>query len=192
MRLRWYEGNASPHGRKKLASYATDTRTSKMWILPDGRAAALSVWHFQWLLMNPEVAKRFGVPLDRLPQEETPIRIAALRAGFARLNYEHKNGTLTVEVSADEFSSAVKDSLVAVVLQNRKDVYIIRVNLIRLHGNKIKSVRSSSANLFTYDNNAKVGHIPFVTEPAPVSSSPKGRETKSPNRGRRKTHCLAG
>jgi hypothetical protein len=63
MRLKWYEGNA------------TDTWTSKMWILPDGRVAPLSVWHFQWLLMNPEVAKRFGVPLNRLAQEEGPIRM---------------------------------------------------------------------------------------------------------------------
>ncbi len=155
-----------------------------MWILPDGRVAFLSVWHYEWLLRNPDAARAFGIGLEQLPHEEQPIRIAALRAGFARVNYEHKNGTLTLEVSSDRFGAQTKRTLVALVADNARDIYTIRVNVIRFEGGKIKAVLSKTANVFSYDDKEKAEHIPFVGESTPhlivaEKSQKKGRGTKT-------------
>jgi hypothetical protein len=171
--LEFYAGNASPRGKRKFTSYTTDLVTSKMWILPDGRVTPLSVFHYEWLLRNPDIAEQFGIPLEKLPREEDAIRVAALRAGLVRVNYDHKTGMLTVEVGARKLTAIIKRSLIALVLLNARDVYFIRVNLIRCESNAVQSVQGQTANLVSCDDNAKVDHIPFVTALASTSRSRK-------------------
>jgi hypothetical protein len=171
--LEFYVGNASPRGKRTFTSYTTDLLTSKMWILPDGRVTPLSVFHYEWLLRNPDIAEQFGIPLEKLPREEDAIRVTALRAGLVRMNYEHKTGMLTVEVGARKLTAIIKRSLMALVRLNAQDIYHIRVNLIRCESNAVQSVQGQTANLVSCANNAKADHIPFVTELASTSRSRK-------------------
>ena len=64
-------------------------RENKNWILPDGKVVNAGPLHSRWLVSNPKVAKRFGVDLAGLTPEndDQEIRLLALKAGFARLNY---------------------------------------------------------------------------------------------------------
>jgi len=139
-----------------------------MWILPDGRVAPSSVWHYRWLLSNAELAISLGVPLDDLPAEEQPIRLAALRAGFVRLNYDHKTGTLTIEANRLRLPGKVKQAIRAVVLKNINDVYTLTFNLLSvpLRGRSTLQGTKSVA-MFRHPREQRPALIPYLAENRP-------------------------
>jgi hypothetical protein len=151
-----------------------------MWILPNGRVAPSSVWHYQWLLSNRALAKRLGVPLDQLPEEEDPIRLAALRVGFVRLNYEHKTGTLTIEANRLRFDGRVRNAIRGVVLENLKDVYIINFNLLSVPQRGRPSLwGAESVALFKHSVGERPALIPYVADWEPLPLPHRRSSTKT-------------
>lgn len=133
---------------KKLADYKTTPLTAKMWILPDGKTVALNAWHYQWLLDNPAVVAKYGLDLSNLPKEETPIRIAAIKTGFFRVNFEYKNGQLTIEGVRRNYTRKIKDAIFVLLMDNVKS--IDRFKLTLTDENVTSVVSNKSVDLFTY------------------------------------------
>jgi hypothetical protein len=150
-------------GARKFGTYQSGGFTSKMWILPDGEIETLGMQHWEWLKSRPEVQRKFGLDLTKVPDEDTPVRLAALAHGFVRVNYEQKTGRMTVEGSARHWTRAVKDGVFALVQVNLKSIDHIQVNLFDENG---RVVRNGQAQLFTYSDEEKLEHIPLVSESA--------------------------
>ena len=146
---------------KKLNSYTTDKLTAKMWIFPDGKVQSLNLWHYRWLQANPKVAAKYGLNVAKLPDEEQPVRLAALKVGFVRVNYELRDGTITIESNVRHWTSKIKDSVFMLVADNVESIYNIRISLLDDKGNVKKQ---AYAQLFQYDDKEKLDHIPFITE----------------------------
>lgn len=144
-----------------MGSYNSGGFTSKMWLLPDGTTVSLSQQHSEWLKANPGVTKKFKLDLSKVPDEDTPIRLAALGRGFIRLNYEQRNGQLTVEAGSRWWSKTVKDTLFVLVADNINRIDAMLVNLLDERG---KVVRHGYSQLFTYRGQEKLEHLPLITE----------------------------
>ena len=107
----------------------TDPYTSKAWVLPDGRAVGLDSWHYEWILANSKTAEAFGVDLGALPREETPIRIAAVKAGFFRVNYELRDGHLTIEGLESRVTPLIRDALEVILLESLDQIGTVTIHL---------------------------------------------------------------
>jgi hypothetical protein len=105
--------------------------------------------------------------LDDLPEEEEPIRLAALRAGFVRLNYVHRSGTLTIEANRLRFGSKVRRAILGVVKQNLDDIYVLNFNMLSVPKRGRPWLRESeTVALFTRPLAERKFLIPFVGEKA--------------------------
>lgn len=146
-----------------LVSYSSDKRTSKMWILPDGKVVALKgMWHYDWILRNKAaLKKKYKVDFSKLPAEEAPIRLHAINKGFFRVNYEHNGGVLTVEGVASFFTRKIKDAIFFIVLENVDYIDNINITLMNSSG---KVVKDGYAQMFMMSNEEKMDNIPLVTE----------------------------
>ncbi len=163
----WFTSGSATLQKRRFRDYSTDALTSKMWILPDGRVAASSVWHYHWLLSNRAVAKEFGMPIDGLPEEEEPIRLAALRAGFVRLNYVHRSGTLTIEANRLRLGTAIMRAILGVVTENLRDIYVLNFNMLSVpKRGRSWLYKSESVALFTHPLAERRLLIPFVGKKA--------------------------
>jgi len=116
-------------GLLPFGSYRTDRCTAKAWIVPDGQAISIDRWHYEWILANRDLAASFGVDLEGIPPEETPVRVAAVRAGFFRLNYQLRDGHLTVEGVAFRLTTAVREALFVVLLENLAQLGAVSIHL---------------------------------------------------------------
>ncbi len=153
---------------------------SKAWILPDGKPVQLGgLWHHAWLQQNAAVAEKYGITSK--PGDIEAAREAALRAGFARINYAQNSGTLTVEARARDWRK-LKGSVERLVEENVGRVDNMTVHL--LNEKATRAVDSDSAQLFRMSNAEKLDNIPLITgsEPrrqfAPVKLDEKGRSTE--------------
>jgi hypothetical protein len=148
-------------GVKSFASSRTDKLTSKMWILPDGTAKNISGWHYQWILDNRDkLQEKYGLDISHLPAEyyantgkETEIRIAAIKSGFIRVNYEIRNGNLTLEGLASKYTKKIKDTVFMLILDNINDIGTININLFNDAVSSI--VVNKSIPLFKYGKDEK-------------------------------------
>jgi hypothetical protein len=114
---------------RPFARQRTDHRTSKVWVLPDGEAVSLDRWHFQWILANPDTVGRFGLDVTSLPYVEDPVRIAAIQAGFVRINYVFQTATVIVEAVVGRFQGAVARAVLHVLVENLAEIDRVRMNL---------------------------------------------------------------
>jgi len=146
-----------------LSSYKSDGKTSKMWILPDGKTVALkNLWHYNWILDNKTFLKtKYKVDFAKIVPDEQPIRVHAINNGFFRVNYEHNGGTLTVEGNYSHFTKRIKDSIFMIVADNLDYIDNINVTLMNYNG---KVVKTGYSQLFSVPDNEKLDHIPLVTE----------------------------
>lgn len=148
-------------GTKPLGSYNSGGFTSKMWILPNGTLESLGEQHSEWLKSHPDVMAKFGLDLSAVPNEDTPIRLAALSKGFIRLNFEQRSGLLTVEANVRYWTKGIKDTLFVLVADNSISIGAMSVNLLNTEG---KVVRHGYSQLFTYSGREKLEHLPLISE----------------------------
>jgi len=137
---------------KAVASHKTDLLTSKMWILPDGKPVSLDQWHYRWLQNNPKIALKHKLDVKTLPDEEQPVRVAALKKGFFRVNYERNSGTITIEGIAAKMHKKIKDAIFVIVIDNLKSIDRLRINLMDVKEEELILIRSDEVTLFTYRN----------------------------------------
>lgn len=146
---------------KSLTSYKSDKLTAKMWILPDGSVKSISGWHYQWIIDNrEELSRKYGLKTDDIPAsywsnsaDEQVIRIAAVKSGFFRVNYEIRNGALTIEGCANKFGKRIKDAIFMLVMENMEQIGYFNINLFN---DKVDSLLiSKSIPLFQYSGQDK-------------------------------------
>lgn len=144
-------------GMKQLSSYKSDKLTSKMWILPNGSVKSIGGWHYQWIMDHAEeYSKKYGLDVEGVsaaPDNEQIIRIAAIKAGFFRVNYEIRNGSLTIEGCANKFNKQIKDAIFMLVMDNMNQIGYFNLNLFndRVDG----LLLSKSIPLFQYSDQEK-------------------------------------
>ena len=114
----------SPESEPKVTEYTTDQFTSKMWIDPENRFVVLHTWHYEYF-RNPEIAKRYGVPFG----EGGLTRLAALRAGFIRINYERVAKFLTAE--SMRWNPEVRDKIDGLIVDNADAIDHARTNFLK-------------------------------------------------------------
>jgi hypothetical protein len=120
----------------RLTSYSSHSgQTSKMWIMPDGKVISIRRQHYEWALENRQRLRDcYGIRLERIRPEDDPIRLHLLGKGCARVNYEHRGGTLTVEAHYRFWKRAQERSLRAILLANAGDIFFVRVRLLTRRG----------------------------------------------------------
>ena len=100
---------ASP---RSLHEHRTDRWSAKAWIQPDGTATLIDSLHYRWILKHgKQLTEQFGLDLNDVPKREEPIRIAAVRAGFFRVNYKIATGSITFEGLKSRLSPKVREAL---------------------------------------------------------------------------------
>jgi hypothetical protein len=137
--------------------------TTKYWILPDGSLSLAGSLHSRWLLENPSVATRFGLNLTGLTSDsdDTKIRLMALNKGFVRMNYQDNGGLLTIEAGQLHWNVMIKDVIWNFVSDHVSTIDNVNVNILASNG---RLVSSASTQLFLYDDDEKLNHIPLVSE----------------------------
>ena len=110
-----------------LTGYRTDRRTSKFWITPQNDLVALDCWHYEYF-RDPAIADKYGVPFG----PEVPTRLAALRVGFVRGNYERNGGLLTLETMRRD--RPLRKLIDALVLANAEALDMVRLHTVDRNG----------------------------------------------------------
>jgi hypothetical protein len=107
-----------------LTAFRSTLSTSKLWISPDNKVVPLmGCWHYEYF-RDPQIAEKYGVPFGA----EIPTRLAALRVGFVRVNYERNGGLLTIEsMRFDPLLAVLMDDL---VLANADAIDRVRLHLV--------------------------------------------------------------
>lgn len=132
----------------------------KAWIDPKGEPIQLgSTWHHEWLADNPKIAKKYNIT----DVDETGSRIQALKAGFARINYNVNSGGLTVEARAKDWPN-LRDSVFEFAKSNAGKLDSMTVHLFN---DGVKAVvDSGSEPLFRYSDKKKLEHLPLISAPS--------------------------
>jgi hypothetical protein len=133
---------------KKVSNYKSDPLTSKMWILPNGKPVSLDTWHYRWVLANKTLMAKFGLDVSKLPDDESVVRIAALKKGLFRVNYEHTNGTITFEGLKSKKNKYIKDAIFVIIMDNLKSIDRVKLNLFDDGVNKLLVV--DEVPIFSY------------------------------------------
>lgn len=137
----------------------------KAWILPNGKIQQLGgTWHSDWLDQNRDLVKKFGV--TEVPKFEgtdtEAAREAALKKGFARVNYEVGNGRLVVEARAADWNK-VRDAYERLITTNLDDIDSVRTTLMNRDLTEV--VDSAEVQLFRIKKDAdKIKAVPFLDE----------------------------
>lgn len=138
---------------------------SKAWITPEGKPIQLGgTFHDVWLNQNPDVKKQHGIPED--VTEETPVRQAALKAGFARINYSVNNGGLIVEARSKDWPK-LAPAVRQFVQANAGKIDNMTVDL--LDNKADRSIDSDFAPLFQFSDKEKMNHLPLISPPSPTT-----------------------
>lgn len=149
---------------KKLTSYKTDAKTTKVWILPDGKIQYLKEWHYSWILQNaPRLKKEYKLDLTGIQKTEHFVRLAAIKAGFFRVNYSHNGGVLTVEGHFRKFNKRVKDAVFMITADNANQVDRIFIALVDDDGN-VKKSKETESQFMMMNKQQKLDSIPLVSE----------------------------
>lgn len=158
--------------------------THKMWIFPDGTLQPLNQWHWQWLQSHPEVFKRFKAKGNLSKMNEVEGRIKALQVGFFRINYEIRDGSITIEGCRKWFTSRVKDAIFILMMDHAAKVSHITVNLF--DDNVKRMEKTATTSIFRYSPQEKLDHIPFVSE------SSQGKALRLIAEGGNRPHVVFG
>jgi hypothetical protein len=116
-----------------LASYRTDRFTTKLWITPDGTYVPLACLHFMYF-RDASISDRYGVKFET----EQPTRLAALRVGFIRANYETNGGRLTVE--SMRWDQPARMAVETLIDANREAIDNFEIRILSGEGTVIRSV----------------------------------------------------
>lgn len=128
---------------KLFSEYRSDGHTSKMWILPDGHVVSLNTRHYYWILANAARVATFGIDVRKLPvDEEDPTRHAALKAGFVRVNYDHKSGGVVFEGLKSRCNCWQAQQAICYILLNNRP--LIGNALLNLFDDQITQVLEQS------------------------------------------------
>jgi len=155
--------------RKKVyqyfRNYLPHQAFRKGWILPDGEFVPVAL-HADYIVENRKMLKRkFGVDLsgvEKAAHPETAIRLRALDCGFVRVNYEVRNGTLTIEAKKKFWRAALLKSVVAFLTEIIDLIDNLRVTLFLDH----RTVDTKFARLFIYDRKEeKLQHLLRLVAP---------------------------
>ncbi len=159
---------------KNLAKSPKLTESSKAWILPTGKYQPVDTYHENYLFDNSDALKKeFKLNIEGFKRGSEASRIPALNAGFVRVNYERNSGKIVFELATKHFNRQTKDQITEVIADNVSDIDNIRIALIDSKG-KVDKV--DSAQVFTYEDEEKLDHIPFIS--ADRKSAPSNeRET---------------
>jgi hypothetical protein len=110
-----------------LTRFRTDSRTSKFWITPENATVALDCWHYEYF-RDPAISRKYGVPFG----PEVPTRLAALRVGFVRGNYERNGARLTLETMRHD--RLLRKLIDALVLANADALDLVRLHTVDREG----------------------------------------------------------
>jgi len=114
---------------RQLGSYRSDRYSSKLWILPDGSIHSIDQWHYCWILGNGPLLARYGLNMDELPDDEGPVRVAAIQAGLFRGNYLIRDGSLVIEGLKNRFNSAIKEAIKLLIMSNNTQIGSLSLTL---------------------------------------------------------------
>lgn len=130
---------------------------SKAWILPNGKPVQLGgQWHHDFINASPEIRSKYG--LDETDNTELN-RISALKKGFVRVNWNQRNGQLTVEAREKDWRKQ-RESVRKLVDASAGDIDAIRVILF---DDNIKSInQDETVQTFRLDDEEKAAHLPFL------------------------------
>lgn len=132
---------------------------SKAWITPSGSPIQLGgQWHHDYMNAHPEL----GLPKS---EEADIVRAAALKKGYARANYDNRNGVLTVEARAANWNK-LKPAVEKLVESNLDKIDKMQVYLFNSNVDKVAD--SDNASFFDKKSDAeKLASIPFITGSEP-------------------------
>jgi hypothetical protein len=161
-------GQFKPESKKSVKVKETDWKLkpassgfSKAWILPDGRPVQLGgQWHHDWLNEAADVRKQFKVPETETTENN---RIEALKRGFTRLNYDAKDGRLTVEAREQDWPEA-RLAVKKFIESNLPQIDKVQMYLFNKNVDVIND--SGSANLFDKPKAERMAAVPFIGAPA--------------------------
>lgn len=105
----------------------------KGWIAPNGRLVILNMRHADWLLEHHEEVG-LDLPVHLRASDEQEVRVLALRAGFARLNWHARGGALTIEANRYRQPLGLAGIVRSPVRQNPEDISAVHMNLLDLDG----------------------------------------------------------
>jgi hypothetical protein len=83
----------------------------------------------------------------------------ALAVGFARVNYEHRSGAITIEALQKFWRSDIKEGALDIVRQNIGHTDRIVINLLN---DEAVAVQQDYAELFRYSDEEKPDHLPAL------------------------------
>jgi len=128
---------------------------SKAWITPAGKPIQLGgQWHHDYMNEHPEL----GLPKS---EEADIVRAAALKKGYARVNYDTRNGALTIEARAENWNK-LKPSVEKFVESNLGRIDRMQVYLFNSGVTKVAD--SDSASFLDKKSAAdKMASIPLIT-----------------------------
>lgn len=156
---------------------------SKAWLLPNGIPMQLgSTYHERGLNGAPDLLSKYG--LEGVTSGED-IRAAALRKGFARVNYNTSNGRFTIEARSKDLDN-LTPAIIKLVQANAGKIDLIEINLFDTRVRRV--VNSGEVKVFDLDNSEKAKHIPIISEPSSLvemspqaSSAQLSPDTRKPN-----------
>jgi hypothetical protein len=139
--------------------------TSKMWILPNGKIVhTRGRMHFKWALENKKMLyDDFKIDIRDMEYDdgEEIVRKKLVSQGMFRVNYEQRNGGITIEGVKGRFNKKIKDSIFYMVLEHSEKIYQMTITLFNENISKV--VANKSVQLFRYDDEEKINHIPFIS-----------------------------
>lgn len=132
--------------------------TSKMWIMKTGKVFSTGAnWHYQWAFQNQKMLEdTFGISFEGINpnDDEQKVRVHLIKQGMFRLNHEARGNRVTIEGVINYFNKRVKDSIVALVMDNPDDFAFLNVTLF---DNGVQNVvKQKSANFFNMGEREKV------------------------------------
>lgn len=148
--------------RTRLNEVFSSSSSGKAWILPDGTIKPLpGCWHHQDLVENERLyRKKFGLDLSGLrPDDEQGLRMRALAAGFVRVNFEHRSHAITIEALQKFWHGVAKSAAYDLVFENIDNADHLSIGLLN---DKAEKVQSDYAELFRYDSEERVEHLPSL------------------------------
>lgn len=135
--------------------------TSKMWIMKTGKVFSTGGGlHYQWAFQNKKMLEdTFGISFEgiNLNDSEQKVRLHLIKQGMFRLNHEARGNRVTIEGVINYFNKRVKDSIVALVMDNPDDFALLNVTLFDDGARNV--VKQKSANLFNMGEREKVDKI---------------------------------
>lgn len=171
-------------GKEEWALRPASSGFSKAWILPTGQPVQLGgQWHHDYLNENEALRKEYGL---KATEDQEKSRTEALKKGFVRINYDARNGRMTVEAREADWPG-IMPSVKQLIEKNLGKIDSVQTYLFNRGVTKVAD--SGTANLFDKPGKeAKLAAVPFigtggeVTEMSP-QATPGALSENVPTRG---------